>query len=213
MSFSDFKSIAEVQRKYGIRYEEKDFLKPKQVALPDSFIEDLKFCMETMDVFSSEASRSEIIISPLLREAYKRHHAQYALWIQKNLAVDENLSGTPDYLIASRSHLGKTVLGKPIVVVVEAKRNDFEQGWGQCLAELVAAQKLNGNPNRPVYGVVTDANLWQFGRLTETIFCKDPLNFTIDGLDTLYGALDGLLELAGRDESPSHQPNMTEEQP
>jgi hypothetical protein len=38
--------------------------------------------------------------------------------------------------------LGKTVLEAPMVIVVEAKKNDFEQGWGQCLAELAASQKL-----------------------------------------------------------------------
>ena len=49
------------------------------------------------------------------------------------------------------------------MIVVEAKKNDFDQGWAQCLAELVVAQKINQDAKRPVYGIVTDANLWQFG--------------------------------------------------
>jgi hypothetical protein len=28
-------------------------------------------------------------------------------------------------------------------LIVEAKQNDFNEGWGQCLAELVASQKLD----------------------------------------------------------------------
>ena len=32
-------------------------------------------------------------------------------------------------------------VGSPLIICVEAKKNDFEQGWGQCLAELVAGPK------------------------------------------------------------------------
>ena len=46
-------------------------------------------------------------------------------------------------LFQQNLHWGKTVLGTPIIVVVEAKRNDFIEGWGQCLAELVAIQRIN----------------------------------------------------------------------
>jgi len=120
---------------------------------------------------------------------------------QLALAVDEVLSGTPDYIVASRSELGKTILEKPIVIVVEAKKNDFEQDWGQCLAELVAAQRLNEPPKKPVYGVVTDANLWQFGKLVGNTFHKDPENFTIDDVAKVYGALECLFELAEQDDT------------
>ena len=79
-------------------------------------------------------------------------------------------------------------------MIVEAKKNDFEQGWGQCLAELVAAQKINEDVNRSVYGIVTDGNLWQFGKLTKNVFIKDTDNYTIDNLVILFGALDFILQ-------------------
>ena len=66
---------------------------------------------------------------------------------------------------------------------------------GQCLAELVAAQKLNEDSLRPVYGIVTDGNLWQFGKLTADVFIQDPENFTIDQLSRLYGALNSIIQL------------------
>ena len=47
-----------------------------------------------------------------------------------------------DSFISTRSELGKLVVGTPLIMLVEAKKNDFEIGWGQCLAELVAAQKI-----------------------------------------------------------------------
>lgn len=105
------------------------------------------------------------------------------------------MSGTPDYIFSHKSPLGKIVLTKPIVIVVEAKKNDFQQGWGQCLAELVACQKLNENKHQPVYGIVTDGNLWQFGKLLADTFIQNIENFTIDKISRLYGALEYLILL------------------
>jgi len=173
MSFSQFKNIAEVQKEYKIKYEEGIFISGLDIVVPQTFIEEFRFNKENIDIFSSEASRSELIISPLLREIYKRHSKNYSFWIQKPISFNEALSETPDYIFSKRSALGKTVLETPIVIVVEEKKNDFEQGWGQCLAELVASQKINNNETNSVYGVVTDGNLWQFGRLQEHLFIKN----------------------------------------
>jgi len=86
-------------------------------------LKDFEFSRENIDIFTSEASRSEIIISPLLREIYKNHHGMYSFWIQKGITFDETLTGTPDYIFAKKSPLGKTVLEKPIIIVVEAQKN------------------------------------------------------------------------------------------
>lgn len=195
MSFSQFKSIAEVQQAYQIRYEEACFVSALDVAVPQPLLEDLRFNQEYIDIFSSEAARSELIISPLLREVYKQHSSHYSFWIQKSIVFDEVLCGTPDYMFSKRSPLGKTVLEAPILIAVEAKKNDFQQGWGQCLAELVAAQKINHQDSQPVYGIVTDGNLWQFGRLQQQLFTKHPINYTLDHLQDLFGALESLVNL------------------
>lgn len=192
MAFSQFKTIAEVQKAYNIRYTEVPFIQQIDRPLPPALLEDFQFNKENIDIFASEAARSELIISPLLRAVYRNHSQYYSFWIQKSLSCDELLSGTPDYMLSKRSPLGKTVLEMPIVIIVEAKKNDFEQGWGQCLAELVASQKLNQAPEQPVYGILTDGNLWQFGYLQADLFTKDDRNYTIDRIQEVYGALEYL---------------------
>jgi len=189
MAFSDFKSVAEVQEAYHILYQEADFLEFRDYALSPAFVEELAFNRQYIDVLTSEASRCENIIYPVLREVYKGMIDLYALWSHKGLSYDERLNGIPDYLIATKSELGKTVLGRPIVVVVEAKQNNFTEGWGQCLAELVAAQKINRNERKPVYGLVTDAEVWQFGKLEDVTFTKHRTHLTTDNLAQLCGAL------------------------
>ncbi|EDN65447.1 conserved hypothetical protein [Beggiatoa sp. PS] len=138
------------------------------------------------------------MIYPVLREVCKQYVKQYTLWSHKSISVDEVLTGTPDYMITKRSELGKNVLGLPLVLVVEAKQNDFKKGWGQCLAELVAAQKLNKNTEEAVYGIVTDAEVWQFGKLESAIFTKNYARATIDNLDEIFGTVCTIMGLASK---------------
>lgn len=194
MAFSDYKTLAQAQTQLKIRYREEDFIPAQELAPSAQFLEEFEFNRINLDMFSSEAARAEIIIFPILREAYKHHAARYSLFVQRYITCDADLSGTPDYIIAAKSALGKTVLETPLVVIAEAKKNDFEQGWGQCLAELVAAQRLNRDALFPVYGIVTDGNLWQFGKLVEDLLTKNQHDYTIGDWARLFGALDVILQ-------------------
>jgi len=194
MAFSDYKSVSQVQMEFGIKYREENFIVAQEVNISALFLKEFEFTRENIDVYTSEASRTELIISPILREVYKSYHDKYSFWIQKSIAYNERLSGTPDYIIAARSALGKTVLELPLVVVVEAKKNDFEQGWGQCLAELVTAQKINNNVNVPVHGIVTDGELWKFGKLVRDIFVGNIDGYTVASLTRLFGALNFIFQ-------------------
>jgi len=189
MAFSNYKDIAQVQKKFNIKQIEQPFITVVQTTIPPEFLQDFEFVYKNIDVFSSEASRCETIIFPILKEVYKKYHEQLSLWIQKYIAYDDDLNGAPDYLLATKSELGKKVLESPLLAVVEAKKNDFEQGWGQCLVELVAIQKLNNLPNLTYYGIVSDGNVWQFGKLTADLFIQDPASFTLDQLEEIFGAL------------------------
>ena len=189
MAFSNYKNIAQVQKKFNIKQIEQPFITVVQTTIPPEFLQDFEFVYQNIDVFTSEASRCETIIFPILKEVYKNYHQQLSLWIQKYIAYDDDLNGAPDYLLATKSELGKKVLESPLLAVVEAKKNDFEQGWGQCLVELVAIQKLNNLPNLTYYGIVSDGNVWQFGKLTGDLFIQDPASFTLDQLEEIFGAL------------------------
>ena len=197
MAFSDFKTIPDVQRKFGIRHIENDFIKIDGNASPsEQFSQELEFSRRYLPIFASEGARCEAIIFPVLREVYKAYAADYTLWIKEPLAYDETLSGTPDYFISTRSELGKLIVGTPVIMLVEAKKNDFEQGWGQCLAELVAAQKINADTDTPVHGIVTDGTLWQIGHLVNETFTQNTTSFSVDDLPTLFGAIDAVFQAA-----------------
>lgn len=189
MSFSQYRTIEQTLQEFQIIYGEHDFVVAASRQPTDLFLADLAFNLEFFDPFASEGSRSELIILPILREVYKDYRDHCTIWVQKSFAVNQELAGTPDYIIATRSHLGKKVLGDPLLIVVEAKRDDFEQGWGQCLAQMVAAQMRNGTPTVPMYGIVTNASTWRIGRLLQNEFYQDTRSFDLDDLPELFGAL------------------------
>ncbi len=193
MAFTDFKTIAEVQERYLIKYQTAHFVNSNLVEINPKLIEELSFVEQYIDTRVSEFAIRENLIFPILREVYKKYAEQFSLWSHRFIKYDEVLVGTPDYFVSRRSELGKTVLGKPLLMMIEAKKNDFDEGWAQCLAEMVAAQKLNDD-QMPIYGIVTDGQVWQFGKLEYTTYTYNEKLFTLDDLAELLGALDYIYE-------------------
>lgn len=195
MAFSKYKNIGQVQQEFSIRAIRQDFIQTEAIQPPENFLREFEFTVASFAVFRSESARTEAIIFPILREIYKSYSDHVTLWIQEPLEYNAKLKGTPDYLIANKSPLGITVFTNPLLAVVEAKKNDFEYGWGQCLAELVAVQKLNGDENFTVYGIVTDGEFWQFGKLEKDLFTQNALSYPLGDLPELFGALHFVFRL------------------
>lgn len=78
------------------------------------------------------------------------------------------------------------------------------------MSALVAAQKINSNDELPVYGIVTDGELWQFGRLIQNEFSKEKIRLTINELSEIFGAIAYLLESVV---SPLHSVPTMEDEP
>ncbi len=190
MAFSDFKTISDVQKQFRIKFITDDIFNVEDKNPSEQFLQEHEFNRQFLEVYASEGSRCEIVIFPILREIYKEYAEKYGLWVKKSITYDETLNGTPDYIVATRSDLGITVIGVPLVITVEAKKNDFEQGWGQCLAEMVAAQKMNDDTDYPVHGIVTDGKMWEFGQLVGDTFIQNRTNYTVDNLPSLFGAVN-----------------------
>jgi len=201
MAFTDFKTLSDVLSHFQISYQEQDFLSESSARPSANFVAELRFNYTVLDAFSSEASRCENIIYPLLREVYKPYSQHYVLWSHRSIRYNDMLSGTPDYLVATRSPLGVKVLGSPIVIAIEAKQDDFERGWAQCLAGLIAIQALNLSHSSQmhdtnVYGLVTNGEIWQFGYLNQRSLIRHLYRLTIDDIDKLFASLDYFFKLA-----------------
>ncbi len=54
---------------------------------------------------------------------------------------------------------------------------------GKYLAEMVANQKLNNNLELIVFGIVSNATIWQFAKLTADSFIKNITFYSFQDLD------------------------------
>lgn len=202
MPFSNYQNIRQVQADYQINYQETEFVTESWTDISIIFDADFDFYENCCNLDQSDVARRELMILPVLKELYQncsgvRGHPGF--WVQHKLEVDEKLSGTVDYMLAARSEPDETVLGFPILVlIIQAKKNDFEQAWGYCLAALIAADRLNHH-SRPVYSIVTDGNLWEFGRLYNQVFTKNSTGYTITNLNKFSCMLNGFFDLATQD--------------
>jgi hypothetical protein len=190
MSFSKYKSISDVLREFPLSYYEESFVQKRTFEIDSYFKKKLNFSLQQGVVFNSEASICEKIIYPILSEIWQQYADQLLLWSHEPLNYDDNLSGIPDYIIARRSPRGKIILDQPYLILVKAKKDNFDEGWGQCLTELIAGQKLNNDSNKRLYGIVSNGKLWEFGMLQVNDFTKNITNYILDDLETLMGAIN-----------------------
>jgi hypothetical protein len=195
MAYGTYKNIDEVARKFQVAVAVEQFVQSRPFAVPEAFQQELNYVLGHVQVKMSEAAISEFLIAPVLKEVWRHYDDALLLWSHVALVAGEEFDGYPDYLFTKRTALGM-VRDKPYVLVVEAKKDDFEGGWGQCLAALLAAQTLNGDEQMILQGSVSNGEGWQFGKLQGRQFVLDPRLFTISDLTDLFAALHDVFERA-----------------
>jgi len=190
MSLSGCKRLSETLREFEVVYTDANFVEEIPFAVSDYFRQDLQLMMDEAVVDNSEYAICENLVYPILKEVWKQYRRNFILWSHEFLNCDAQLSGFPEYILARRSPLGKIVFDKPYFVLVEAKQDNFDAAWGQCLAEMVAAQRLNDLPDLVVYGIISNGDRWQFGKLDRSQFTLNKTFYTIQELDTLFAAVN-----------------------
>jgi hypothetical protein len=194
MSFNNYKSISDVIKDFPIHYQEKNFIEETPMIIEKYFHQRLELVLTEGVVFNSEYAIGENIISPILIEIWQYYREKLLVWSHQPLNYDEKLSGIPDYIVAKRSSKGKIIFDQPYLIIVEAKKDNFEEGWGQCLAELVASQKMNNSPEMELFGIVSNGKFWEFGKLVNENFEKNIKLYSISNLEELFAAINYIFQ-------------------
>ncbi|GAB4112789.1 MAG: hypothetical protein OHK0057_15870 [Thermoflexibacter sp.] len=195
MSFSQFKSLADVLKKYLIKYEEGDFKVITKYEPPAYWIEDINFTLKEIPYQVSEAAICENLIYPTLKASWKLYSDIFALWSHQPIEYNDELSGIPDYLISKKSALGKIIFEMPYIAVIEAKKDDFTGGWAQCGLEMYAIQQINQNNKITVFGIVSNGEIWEVAQLKEQVFTAYKQRFDINEQNLLFNVLTTILEI------------------
>jgi len=193
MAYSDF-TLQEVAQRFQLVLEEQhNLFAAVSGVVPGDFLwalldENVPLAL----ALSTEKARSELIIAPVLVEVRKLAHRQISLFSGADFPVDatQGLTGVCDFLIAQSRE--QFFIHKPVVVIVEAKNENFKAGMGQCSATMMAAQCFNareGTNLTTVYGAVTTGNVWKFLQLAgHTLFIDLP-EYHIERVGKILGIL------------------------
>lgn len=194
MAFSNYKSISSVIKKFQIKYVQSNFMLEVEFPAKESFKEELDLLFTDGVIDNSEDAICENLIYPVLKEVWKPYRSKLTLWSHEALAYDEDLSGIPDYTVTQRNSLSTIVFDKPYFLIVEAKQDKFEEGWSQCLAEMIAVQRINDDFVSDVFGIVSNGKIWQFGKLVGDVFTRNKNLYMIQDLDKLFAAVNYIFQ-------------------
>ena len=145
----------------------------------------------------TEKAKSEMIVADVLVELREQLDLSISLFsgIDFNVDDESGLAGVCDFLI-SLSPV-QFVLEAPVIVLVEAEKDDLEIGLGQCVVEMVAAQYFNaekGNDIRRIYGATTSGREWRFLKLEGKKLHIDMAVYQIVQCDKILGILANMVK-------------------
>ena len=187
-------SFQELEQLYQVEVKAQGFL-PEVVALaaPEWLVAYLAVNATSAAQTRSEKAISEDLIAPVLRAVQVGHAAEVGLFSGEPLS-DGELSGVCDFVLTGSPDA--YLLKAPLLVVVEAKKQELSGGIAQCVAEMIAARHLNeraGLPFPAMYGCVTTGNQWQFLRLRGPLAQADPRVFYLSELGLVLGAFEWII--------------------
>ena len=198
MPYSDF-SLRKVKQDFNLTIvEQNTFLTKIQPQQPSVFLaEFIKKYLPLALALNTEKARSEMLICPILLEIKEISTSSISLFSGNDFTVDTSigLSGVCDFLISLSSE--QLFVEAPAVVVVEAKKEDLNGGLGQCVAEMIAAQRFNENNNTSIpiiYGTVTTGDRWKFLKIENQTVTIGLIEYTLPPLEQILGILISFIQ-------------------
>lgn len=196
MSYNNF-TLESVIEQFEVRLIDNSFCKQLPPIEPKSeFLNIFNYLLPLGEKARTEKAKSELLVSPILVEARRLSEERVQLFSGEEFNVDQSqgLNGFCDFLF-SRSENPFTI-DAPVLMMVEAKRGEIENGLGQCVAEMLAAQRFNQLKSKDIptiYGCVTSGILWQFLKLEGADVTIDSRNYLVDPVQKILGTLKWML--------------------
>jgi hypothetical protein len=193
MPYSQFTTLGKAKTAFNLTtIEGGQFLPTLSPIKPSEAL--MNFLTESLPLASiaSEKARSEGLIYPMLLEVRRLLDRQVSLFSGEDFTVDESLglNGSCDFLLSRSPELLE--IEAPAVVIVEAKKADIRTGFGQCIAEMVAAQRFNEARNQAIatiYGVISSGTQWRFLKLEGQTVTLDLTDYPLPPVETILSFL------------------------
>lgn len=180
--FSSF-TYREAFKHLGVTELRRWAIEAESIPISDFFRQRLER-LQRFDLESLEVSKT-LLIDAICEEGLEGFNR---LKVWKGAYLEgEDVCGNADYLVAER----RAYLEAPFVCVIEAKKDDFEQGAAQCLVEMQTCQLICQQLGKfiDIYGIVTNGEGWKFYRLTVNREVSESLLYGIGEMSILLGLL------------------------
>ncbi len=193
MSYSNF-SMDDLRTKLGFRFIQNQVLFP-QIPRYEILADLLRVLQRYKPLalsIDTEKARFEYIVAPMLAELKLNYPDALSLFsgVELNINKKIGLVGRCDFIVSRGND--QYALTAPLIMMVEAKRDNIKEGIPQCGAEMAAAQKFNQlkqNQIDIIYGCVTTGTTWKFLKLDGQDFYIDLEKYYIDAPDKVMGIL------------------------
>ena len=144
----------------------------------------------------TEKARSELIVADVLVELLDHFDRRISLFsgIDFNVDAESGLTGVCDFLVSLSPN--QFYLEAPVIILVEAKNTDVKLGLGQCVAEMLAAQRFNAEKENDIpyiYGASTTGIDWQFLKLEGKRLHIDMTTYQLAQCDKVLGILSSMV--------------------
>lgn len=197
MPYSSF-TVRRIKQEFGIQTQEGGrFLPLTPEIAPSSMLADiLENYLPWAIAVGSEKAKSEMIVAPVLLEVKRILESKISVFSGRDFTVDESvgLNGICDFLISRSPE--QLEIEAPVIVLVEAKRDSLNSGLGQCMAEMIAAQRFNEQNNvltPTLYGATTSGTAWRFLKLEGTVVTIDLTDYALQPVDRILGMLTWMI--------------------
>ncbi len=189
MPYNKF-TLRKVVEDFSLQIVEGDTFIPQleSVAPSELLRETLADSLPWAVAVGSEKARSEAIITPILLEIRRRLNRQVSVFSGEDFTVDVDaeLSGRCDFLVSRSAE--QLFIKAPAVIIIEAKKEDTKSGLGQCVAEMVAAQRFNEKAKESIpviHGCVTSGTAWRFLKLEGQTVTIDLTDYPLPPVDRI----------------------------
>jgi hypothetical protein len=190
MTYSDF-TLESVRRTFGLAIYDRNLFDPLGSLEPTPLLREA--LASGVDLaFVSEKARSEFIVAPVLVACREFFHKKIHIFsgIRLDAEPERGLKGECDFIVAKTA--SSFALQGPLMVILEAKKNDIEEGFGQCAAQMLGARIYNEKDGKSmpfIYGCVTTGEAWQFLKLENSELILHPERLNLQDIDKILWLL------------------------
>ena len=198
MAYSNF-TLETVRSEFQLEIVESAgvFSETETVAPRERFTAELEEKVQLAISIGTEKAWSELIVTDVLFELREQFDRSISFFsgIDFNVDDDKGLTGVCDFLVSLSPIL--SFLEAPVIILVEAKKDNLTLGFGQCAAEMLAAQRFNterGNDIPCLYGATTSGTDWRFLKLEGQKLHIDRSLYSIGQCDKILGILSSMVK-------------------